>query len=146
MTKPLVKFILSFQNFGKKIACSKNVGTLFTCLRWIFSPANFNQSCCRILVFTSRRAKKVAKWKIGFILKSHLHRMCWQPFCFFVILVDLMVDPTDRWLTPTCYLSKIMLVKTVKTTWFKPNNLALFANDIEYVYTQIRSKLTQNYK
>ena len=29
------------------------------CSQRIFSPANFNQSCCRILVFASRRAKKV---------------------------------------------------------------------------------------
>ena len=32
----------------------------------IFSPDNFNQSRCRILVFAARRANKVAKWKIGF--------------------------------------------------------------------------------
>ena len=44
----------------------KKVGTLPTCSQRIFLPANFNQSCCRILVFASRRAKKVAKWKIGF--------------------------------------------------------------------------------
>ena len=44
----------------------KKVGTLPTCLRRIFSAANFNQSRCRILVFASRRANKVAKWKIGF--------------------------------------------------------------------------------
>ena len=43
----------------------KKVGTLPTCSRRIFSPASFNQSCCRILVFASRRANKVAKWKIG---------------------------------------------------------------------------------
>ena len=44
----------------------KKVGTLPTFSRRIFSPANFNQSLCRILVFASRRANKVAKWKIGF--------------------------------------------------------------------------------
>ena len=44
----------------------KKVGTVPTCLRRIFSPANFNQSRCRILVFASRRANKVAKWKTGF--------------------------------------------------------------------------------
>ena len=43
----------------------KKVGTLPTCSRRIFSPASFNQSRCRILVFASRRANKVAKWKIG---------------------------------------------------------------------------------
>ena len=43
----------------------KKVGTLPTCSRRIFSPANFNQSRCQILVFASRRANKVAKWKIG---------------------------------------------------------------------------------
>ena len=43
----------------------KKVGTLPTCSR-IISPANFYQSRCRILVFASRRANKVAKWKIGF--------------------------------------------------------------------------------
>ena len=44
----------------------KKVGTVSTRLRQIFSPANFNQSRCRILVFASRRANKVSKWKIGF--------------------------------------------------------------------------------
>ena len=44
----------------------KKVGTLLTCSQRIFSPANFDQSRCRILVFASRRANKVAKWKIGF--------------------------------------------------------------------------------
>ena len=38
----------------------KKVGTLPTCSRRIFSPANFNQSRCRILVFASRRANKFA--------------------------------------------------------------------------------------
>ena len=42
----------------------KKVGTVPTCSRRIFSPANFNQSRCRI-VFASRRAYKVVKWKIG---------------------------------------------------------------------------------
>ena len=42
----------------------KKVGTVATCSRRIFSPASFNQSRCRILVFASRRASKVAKWKI----------------------------------------------------------------------------------
>ena len=40
---------------------SKKVGTVPTCSRRIFSPANFNQSRCRILVFASRRANKDAK-------------------------------------------------------------------------------------
>ena len=44
----------------------KKVGTVPTCSRRIFSPANFNQSRCRILDFASRRANKVAKWKTGF--------------------------------------------------------------------------------
>ena len=44
----------------------KKGGTVTTCSRRIFSPANFNQSRCRILVFASRRANKVAKWKTGF--------------------------------------------------------------------------------
>ena len=44
----------------------KKVGTLSTCSRRIFSPVNFIQSRCRILVLASRRANKVAKWKIGF--------------------------------------------------------------------------------
>ena len=44
----------------------KKVGTLPTCSRPIFLPANFNQSRSRILVFASRRANKVATWKIGF--------------------------------------------------------------------------------
>ena len=43
----------------------KKVGTLPICLRRIFSPANFNQPCYRILVLASCHAKKVAKWKIG---------------------------------------------------------------------------------
>ena len=45
----------------------KKVGTLPTCSRRILSPANFNQSRCRILVFASRRANKFAKWKTGLI-------------------------------------------------------------------------------
>ena len=44
----------------------KKVGTVPTCSRRIFSPTNVHQSRCRILVFASRRANKVAKWKIGF--------------------------------------------------------------------------------
>ena len=43
----------------------KKVGTVPTCSRQIFSPTNVNQSRCRILVFASRRANKVAMWKIG---------------------------------------------------------------------------------
>ena len=39
----------------------KKVGTLPTCSRRIFSPAN---------VFASRRAKKVAKWKIGLTMSD----------------------------------------------------------------------------
>ena len=43
------------------------VGTRFLLVRSeFFSPANFNQSRCRILVFASRRANKITKWKIGF--------------------------------------------------------------------------------
>ena len=38
----------------------KKVGTLPTCSRRIFSPANSNQSRCRILVFASRRTSKFA--------------------------------------------------------------------------------------
>ena len=48
---------------------TKKVGTLLTCLRRIFSPANFNQSRCRILVFASRRANKVVKRKICLIIR-----------------------------------------------------------------------------
>ena len=36
----------------------KKVGTLPTCSRRIFSPANFNQSRCRILVFASREQSR----------------------------------------------------------------------------------------
>ena len=42
----------------------KKEGTVPTRSRRIFSPVNFNQSRCQILVFASRRANKVAKWKI----------------------------------------------------------------------------------
>ena len=41
-----------------------------SCLRRIFSLANFNQSRCWILVFALRRANKIAKWKTGFIVRS----------------------------------------------------------------------------
>ena len=47
----------------------KKVGTLLACPRRIFSPANFNQSRCRILVFASRRANKVVKRKICLIIR-----------------------------------------------------------------------------
>ena len=47
----------------------KKVGTVPTCSRRIFSPTNFNQSRCRILVFASRRANKFAKWKMGLTKK-----------------------------------------------------------------------------
>ena len=43
----------------------KKGGTVPSCSRRIFPPVSFNQSRCRILVFASRRANKVAKWKIG---------------------------------------------------------------------------------
>ena len=49
----------------------KKVGTVPTCSVRIFSPTNVNQSRRRILVFTLRRAIKVAKWKIGFTLAAH---------------------------------------------------------------------------
>ena len=72
----------------------KKVGTLPTCSRRIFSPANFNQSLCRILVFASRRANKVAKWKIGFryILSS-------QPcdlICFHILSADAFKSAEQR--------------------------------------------------
>ena len=51
----------------------KKVGTVPTCSRRIFSPDNFNQSLCRILVFASRRTNKVAKWKIGFRFQIQYH-------------------------------------------------------------------------
>ena len=53
---------------------TKKVGTLPTCSRRIFSPANFNQSRCWNPVFALRRANKVAKWKIGFTLGLYAHR------------------------------------------------------------------------
>ena len=37
----------------------QKVGTVSTCSRRIFLPANFNQSRGRIFVFASRRANKV---------------------------------------------------------------------------------------
>ena len=43
----------------------KKVGTLPTLSRRIFSPFILNQSRCRILVFGSHHAIKVAKWKIA---------------------------------------------------------------------------------
>ena len=49
----------------------KKVGTLPTCSQRIFSPANFNQSRCRILVFASCRANKFAQWKTGFRAVFH---------------------------------------------------------------------------
>ena len=52
----------------------KKVGTLPSCSRRTFSPANFNQSRCRILIFASRRANKVAKWKIGVNQESILRK------------------------------------------------------------------------
>ena len=57
----------------------KKVGTVPTCSRRIFSPANFNQSRCRILVFAWRRANKVAKWKIGLTLSYHHHSTVYLP-------------------------------------------------------------------
>ena len=53
----------------------KKVRTVPTCSRRIFSPANFNQSRCRILVFASRRANKVAKWEKG--LSTPNKTECW---------------------------------------------------------------------
>ena len=50
----------------------QKVGTVPTCSRQIFSPTNVNHSPCRILVFASRRANKVAKWKIGLRSKLNL--------------------------------------------------------------------------
>ena len=44
----------------------KKVRKVPTCPWRIFSPDDFNQSRYRILVFASRRANKVANWKIGF--------------------------------------------------------------------------------
>ena len=44
----------------------QKVGTVPICSQRFFSPANFNQSRRRILVFASRHANKVAKRKIGF--------------------------------------------------------------------------------
>ena len=64
---PILKPIFHLANLFART--DKKVGTLPTCSRRIFSRANFNnQSRCPILVFASRRAKKVTKWKIGFKL------------------------------------------------------------------------------
>ena len=51
----------------------KKVETVPTCSQQTFSQASFNQSQCRILVFASRRANKVAKWKTGFRLLYSLY-------------------------------------------------------------------------
>ena len=59
----LVKPIFHLANLFART--DKKVGTLPTCSRRIFSRANFNQSRCSIPAFASRRAKKVAKRKIG---------------------------------------------------------------------------------
>ena len=50
----------------------KKVGTLPTCSRRIFSPASFNQSRCRILVFASRRANKVAKALVMVMMEKEM--------------------------------------------------------------------------
>ena len=47
-----VKLVFHWANLFART--DKKVGTLPTCSRRIFSPANFNQSRCRILVFASR--------------------------------------------------------------------------------------------
>ena len=57
--KPVFHLAILFARTEKK------VGTVPTCSRRIFSPAKFNQSRWRILVFASRRASKVEKWKTG---------------------------------------------------------------------------------
>ena len=73
-----VKPILHLANLFAQT--DKKVGTLPTCLRRIFSPANFNQSRCRIFVFASyRRANKVAKWKIGLIPLLEGRSGTWRP-------------------------------------------------------------------
>ena len=59
--KPIVKPIFHLANLFARI--DKKVGTLPTCSRRTFSPPNFNQSRHQILVFASRRARKVAKGK-----------------------------------------------------------------------------------
>ena len=60
-----------------EFVCANRQKSRNACSRRIFSPANFNESCCRILVFASRRAKKVAKWKIGlsqpYIITSYVY-------------------------------------------------------------------------
>ena len=43
------------------LANLKKVGTLTTCSRRTFSPANFNQSRCRILVFASIRVNEQSR-------------------------------------------------------------------------------------
>ena len=77
--KAVFKLATLFARTGKK------VGTLPTCSRRIFSPANFNQSRCRILFFASRRANKVAKWKIG--LRPHSKFLSYQSWKFAVYKV-----------------------------------------------------------
>ena len=62
--KPVFHLVTLFARTDKK------AGTVPTCSRRIFSPANFKKSRRRILVLTSRRANKVAKWKTGLILYS----------------------------------------------------------------------------
>ena len=65
--QPLVSSLKPVFHWANLFArTDKKVGTLPTCSRRIFSPANFNQSRCRILVFASRRANKFAWWKTGF--------------------------------------------------------------------------------
>ena len=65
----MIRHLQDLSPFSTWRICSreqKKVGTVPTCSRRIFSPTNFNQSRCRILVFASRRANKFAKWKTGF--------------------------------------------------------------------------------
>ena len=46
----------------------KKVGTVPTCSRRIFSPANFNQSRCRILVFASREQSRQVENRVNDLL------------------------------------------------------------------------------
>ena len=59
-------------------ANGKKVGTVPTCSRRIFSLPNFNQHVIEFF-FRSRRANKVAKWKIDFKVGLHWsHELSWK--------------------------------------------------------------------
>ena len=88
------------------------VGTVPTCSRRIFSPANLNQSRYRILVFALRRVNKVAKLKTGLTGRLCHGRSLFHQFTIVPLYINLSPRTShslkeSHWIPSLCFLSHL---------------------------------------